>query len=123
MKTITHPLFIVLALIYAVYYGLKQTDLVFPVLISNYLADLLSIFLVNTFALWAIRKIKKSPQLELPVSLVLLSVVMFTLFFEFILPQQSPIYVYDPWDVLCYAISGAAYIVWRKTGANSKPSR
>lgn len=114
MKTVTHPLFIVLALIYAVYYGLKQTDLVFPIFISSYLADLLSIFLVNTFTLWALRKIKKRPNLELPPALVLLSVIMFSVFFEFYLPQKSPIYVYDPWDILCYAISGMAYIFWRK---------
>lgn len=114
MKTITHPLFIVLALTYIVYYCLKQTDFVFPVFISNYLADLLSIFLVNTFALWVIRKVKNKPQLELSVPLVFLSVIMFSIFFEFILPQKSSIYVYDPWDVLCYAISGAGYVLWRR---------
>lgn len=114
MKTISHPLFIVLALIYVVYYSLKQTDFVFPVFISNYLADLLSIFLVNTFTLWSIRKIKNRPNLELPPHLVLLSVVMFSIFFEFVLPLKSPIYVYDPWDILCYTISGAVYVLWRK---------
>ncbi|PWH85098.1 hypothetical protein [Brumimicrobium oceani] len=114
MKTIAHPLFIVLALIYASYYSLKQTDLVFPVLISSYLADLLSIFLVNTFTLWCIRKIKNRPSLELPPILVLFSVVMFSVFFEFILPQKSSLYIYDPWDILCYAISGVAYIFWRR---------
>ncbi|WP_107038960.1 hypothetical protein [Brumimicrobium mesophilum] len=113
MKTITHPIFIVLATIYAVYYGLKQTDVVFPLFISNYLADLLSIFLVNTFTLWCIRKIKNRPYLELPIPLILMSVVMFSIFFEFVLPQKSSIYIYDPWDVLCYFISGMAYIFWR----------
>jgi hypothetical protein len=114
MKTITHPLFIVLALIYAVYYGLKQTDFIFPVFISNYLADLLSIFLVNTFTLWSLRKIKKRPSLELPIYLVILCIVMFALFFEFILPQKNPMHVYDIWDILCYLISGVAYIFWRR---------
>src|SRR5690554_7644742 len=94
MKTISHPLFLVLATCYAVYYGLKQTDLVLPVFITSYLADLLSIFLVNTFALWIIRKMKNSPKLELPIAMVFLSVIMFSVFFEFFLPQQSPQYVY-----------------------------
>lgn len=114
MKTITHPLFIVLAALYALYYGLKQTDMVFPLFISNYLADLLSIFLVNTFTLWCIRKIKHRPNLELPIPLILMSIVMFSVFFEFILPLKSPVYVYDPWDILCYFISGVGYILWRK---------
>lgn len=114
MKTITHPLFILLALVYILYYGLKQTDFIFPELISNYLADLLSIFLVNTFALWSIRKIKNKPYLELPPYLVLLSVVLFALFFEILLPYQSSVYIHDPWDILCYLISGLVFILWRK---------
>lgn len=114
MRTITHPLFIFLALVYTFYYFLKQTDFVFPVLISNYLADLLSIFLVNTFALWAIRKIQNNPHLELPPYLILLSIVLFTLLFEVLLPQQSSVYIYDPLDILCYFISGMTYIAWRK---------
>lgn len=114
MKTITHPFFIILGLVYAVYYGLKQTDFVFPLLISNYLADLLSIFLVNTFTLWSVRKIKNKPSVELPIYLVFLSIVMFSIFFEFILPNKSSNYVYDFWDIVCYAISGAGYILWRK---------
>ena len=114
MKTISHPLFIVLASVYAIYYGLKQTDVIFPLFISNYLADLLSIFLVNTFTLWCIRKIKRRPNLELPISLILMSVVMFSVFFEFVLPLKSPVYIYDPWDMLCYFISGVAYILWRR---------
>ncbi|HLV41294.1 MAG TPA: hypothetical protein VKY37_03355, partial [Brumimicrobium sp.] len=113
MRTITHPLFIILAIIYVVYYGLKQTDFVFPVLVSSYLADLLCIFLVNTFALWFLRKIKRTPHLELPVSMVLLSVIMFSVFFEYILPQQSTLYIYDPWDIFCYFISGTVYVLWR----------
>src|SRR5690554_7454267 len=76
MKTISHPLFLVLATCYAVYYGLKQTDVVLPVFITSYLADLLSIFLVNTFALWIIRKMKNSPKLEVPIAMVFLSVIM-----------------------------------------------
>jgi len=114
MKTISHPLFLVLATCYAVYYGLKQTDVVLPVFITSYLADLLSIFLVNTFALWIIRKMKNSPKLEVPIAMVFLSVIMFSVFFEFFLPQQSPQYVYDPWDILCYFISGTAYVFWRR---------
>lgn len=114
MKTITHPLFIVLALIYISYYGLKQTEIVFPLFISNYLADLLSIFLVNTFALAIIRKVQNKPKLEFSPFLVLLSVVMFSLFFELYLPTKSNVYIQDPWDVLCYFISGGMYVFWRK---------
>lgn len=116
MKTITHPLFIVLAIIYIVYYGLKQTDLEFPLLVSNYLADLLSIFLVNTFALWTIRKVKNRPRMEFHPVLILVSILMFTFFFELLLPQQSSIYVYDPWDILCYFISGTALLFGVKVG-------
>lgn len=114
MRTISHPLFIVLAMIYIAYYALKQTDITFPLWISNYLADLLSIFLVNTVALWLIRKIKVKPNLEFSQHLVLLSIVMFSVFFEFYLPLKSTIYVYDAYDIVCYFISGVGFVIWRK---------
>ncbi|WP_123776013.1 hypothetical protein [Brumimicrobium aurantiacum] len=114
MKTITHPYFIVSALIYLVYYGLKQTDIQLPIFISNYLADLLSVFLVNTFVLWCIRKVQKRPEYELSTSMVFLSVVLFSVFFEIYLPNQNTKHVADVWDILCYLISGISYVLWRK---------
>lgn len=114
MKTVSHPLFIVLFVIYGTYYGLKQTNIVLPELITSYLADLFSVFLVNALVLWIVRKAKGLPQLEFHPVLVLLSVVLFSFYFEYYLPQRSSIYTSDIGDVFCYFISGFAYVFWRK---------
>lgn len=115
MKTIKHPFFIVISAIYLSYYIIKQTDLSVPVFVSSYLADLLCIIIVNTFALWLIRKIKNLPHYEFSIGTVSLSVLLFSVYFEVVLPQVNNYHVADVWDVLCYLISGFVYLFWRKT--------
>lgn len=115
MKTIKHPFFIVISAIYLSYYIIKQTDLSVPVFVSSYLADLLCIIIVNTFALWLIRKIKNLPHYEFSIGTVSLSVLLFSVYFEVVLPQVNSYHVADVWDVLCYLISGFVYLFWRKT--------
>lgn len=115
MKTIKHPFFIVIYAIYLSYYIIKQTDLSVPVFVSSYLADLLCIIIVNTFALWLIRKIKNLPHYEFSIGTVSLSVLLFSVYFEVVLPQVNSYHVADVWDVLCYLISGFVYLFWRKT--------
>lgn len=114
MKTIKHPFFIVISAIYLSYYIIKQTDLSVPVFVSSYLADLLCIIIVNTFALWLIRKIKNLPHYEFSIGTVSLSVLLFSVYFEVVLPQVNSYHVADVWDVLCYLISGFVYLFWRK---------
>lgn len=114
MKTIGHPLFIFLFSVYILYYALKQTTLAMPVFVTNYLADLLSIVVVNTILLFVIRRIKKMPAYELPTAMVVASVILFGLYFEFYLPTKSSVYVRDYADILCYSISGIFYVLWRK---------
>jgi len=90
MKTITHPQFLFLASINLVYYSLKQTDVVFPELISNYLADLLRIFLINTVILFIIRKLKNKPRFELPSILVWIGILMATVFLNLYWHNKNP---------------------------------
>lgn len=115
MKTIKHPFFIVIYAIYLSYYIIKQTDLSVPVFVSSYLADLLCIIIVNTFALWLIRKIKNLPHYEFSIGTVSLSMLLFSVYFEVVLPQVNSYHVADVWDILCYLISGFVYLFWRKT--------
>ena len=120
MKTIKHPFFIVISTIYFTYYLIKQTDWVAPVFISSFLSDLLCIIIVNTVALWLIRKVKKMPEYELSSGMVFLSVILFSLYFEIILPQVNTYHIADSWDVLCYTLSGITYLFWREFGDLSR---
>jgi len=91
-----------------------------PEIISSYLADFLSLFIVNTIILWLIRVIKSNNKLELQPEMVLLSFLLFSVFFEFYLPAVNEYYHRDYLDVLCYAISAIGFLVWRKKHASLK---
>lgn len=119
MKTIGHPLFILLLLAYVVYYVLKHLQIPMPELITNYFADLLSLFLINTFVLFLIRKIVTEPTFELSPGMVVISLVLITVIFEIIQPAVNSYFVADPIDVICYGLSATLYLIWRKTGTRS----
>jgi hypothetical protein len=114
MKSISHPLFILLFTIYIIYYSLKTIGLSMPEFITSYLADLLSLFLVNTVITWIIRTIKSDKYYELNPAMVVLSFVMFSLFFELYLPSVNYYYKTDFWDIFCYALSAFGFLFWRR---------
>lgn len=91
-----------------------------PEIITSYLADLLSLFIVNTLILWIIRKIKGDNQIELAWQMVFLSLVLFTFFFEVLLPRYNSYYQADILDVLCYTLSAIGFLSWRKQLANKE---
>lgn len=116
MKTVSHPIFIIVLLVYLTYYILKHTGFEMPALITSYLADILSLFLINTLVLFILRKIYSKPNLELSVGMIVISIILITLIFEVIQPMINEYFVADPIDLLCYLISGSLYYVWRKSG-------
>lgn len=114
MKTISHPLFLSVFFIYLVYYTLKILQIQMPEFVTSYLADLLSLFIVNTFILWVIRLVKSNQNLELHNEMVLLSFILFSAFFEFYLPAVNEYYHRDYLDIALYAISAFGFILWRR---------
>jgi len=119
MKTIGHPIFLVVFSIYIMYYILKHLGTEMPVLITSYLADLLSLFLINTLVLFVLRKIYSSPNLELSVGMIIISLILITLIFEVIQPMKDEYFVADPIDILCYLTSATLYYFWRKAGTSN----
>jgi branched-subunit amino acid ABC-type transport system permease component len=117
MKTIGHTIFLVAFFTYLMYYVLKHLGTEMPVLITSYLADLLSLFLINTLVLFVLRKIYSRPNLELSVGMIIISFVLITVLFEVIQPMKDNYFVADPIDILCYLISASIYYLWRKVGA------
>lgn len=114
MKTISHPLFIIVFSAYVSYYFLKILNIRMPEIITNYLADLLSLFIVNTVILWILRIIKSNKKIELKPEMVIASFLMFSVFFEFYLPSINNYYYLDYLDVLCYLTSALSFLFWRK---------
>jgi hypothetical protein len=114
MKTVSHPLFLGIFLIYLVYYTLKSLQIQMPEFVTSYVADLLSLFIVNTFVLWLIRLVKSNKNLELTPLMIFLSFILFTGFFEFYLPTVNGYYHRDYLDIACYGISAFGFILWRR---------
>jgi hypothetical protein len=120
MKTISHPLFLSIFFIYMVYYTLKTLSFPIPEIVTSYLADLLSLFIVNTAVLYLIRLIKANKSLELKPEMILISFLLFTGFFEFYLPVVNKYYHRDYLDIVCYAISSFGFIFWRRNAHRLK---
>lgn len=85
-----------------------------PEIVSSYLADLLSLFIVNTVVLWGIRRVKSDNNLELKPEMVILSFILFAVFFEFYLPTVNEYYHGDYLDIACYAIGAFGFLLWRR---------
>jgi hypothetical protein len=85
-----------------------------PEIVTSYLADVLSLFIVNTFILWIIRFIKANKSFELQPEMVIISFLLFTGFFEFYLPVVNDYYHRDYLDIVCYGLSSFGFIVWRR---------
>ena len=85
-----------------------------PEFVTSYLADLLSLFIVNTVVLWGIRLVKSNKKLELQPEMIIISFVLFAGFFEFYLPAVNEYYHRDYLDIACYAIGALGFILWRR---------
>lgn len=114
MKTVYHPLFLCIFFIYLIYYTLKMLQIQMPELVTSYLADLLSLFIVNTVVLRLIRLVQSNNSLEIKPRMVIISIVLFSGFFEFYLPAVNDYYHRDYLDIACYSISGFGFIMWRE---------
>jgi hypothetical protein len=114
MKTVSHPLFLSVFFTYLVYYALKMLQIQMPEFVTSYLADLVSLFIVNTVVLWLIRLVKSDKNLELNPEMVILSFILFAGFFEFYLPVLDEYYHRDYLDIACYAIGAFGFILWRR---------
>lgn len=82
--------------------------------IFHYLNDFLAIPIVATICLHAVWFIKKDYILRLNAFTILSLIALFSIFFEYYLPQQSHRYTGDIWDVVCYFLGGIVFYLLQK---------
>ncbi|GAB5416043.1 MAG: hypothetical protein Crog4KO_13730 [Crocinitomicaceae bacterium] len=75
-----------------------------------YFTDLLFVPAMCTFALLAVRRIKKDPKVIIPARNIYLQVLAVSLYFEWYLPSQDSAYTSDPWDVVMYILGGFIFL-------------
>ncbi|WP_164905144.1 hypothetical protein [Aequorivita ciconiae] len=82
--------------------------------VFHYLNDFLAIPIVATVCLNVVWLIRNDYSLRLNLFTVLSLVALFSVFFEYYLPQQSHRYTGDVWDVVCYFLGGVVFYSLQK---------
>lgn len=83
--------------------------------ITSYLKDILCIPIIATICLHVIWLIRGNKKNRLSVFTIICLVIMYSIYFEYLLPKNSDFYIADIYDVFCYALGGIVfYILQRK---------
>ena len=106
--------FIFLGIIGISVYVMQKCGIRLPVFVNNHLNDLL-IVPINLFAVQLLWGILTGTTVFLRFSIVASSVLFYSIFFEFILPQFNSRYTADWWDVLCYLSGGLLFWLYQYT--------
>jgi hypothetical protein len=84
-----------------------------PTLLRSYLADVLTLPLELTLALYCMRRwYFRNPRFVLPASWIFSSWVVMAIWFEGILPMHDARATADPFDVVAYALGGLIFWRW-----------
>lgn len=94
--------------------SLKSFTIAGPNWTFHYLNDFLAIPIVATFCLNGVWFIKKDNNIRLNIFTILSLVALFSLVFEYYLPQQSYRYTGDICDVVCYFLGGVVFFFLQK---------
>lgn len=108
MQRFYFPVFCTLA---AAVYVTQHYSAVVPVLVNNYLNDLLCMPIVLKISQTAVRYIKSDRKLKIPLKISLTLTLLYAVYFEFVLPQFQSRYTADPIDVVLYFL-GLLFFVW-----------
>jgi hypothetical protein len=82
-------------------------------LLNSYLADVLALPLVLSAALWLMRHVYfGSAVFTLPLSWIIASWTVFSIWFELLLPHLQPGATGDISDILAYALGGVVFWRW-----------
>lgn len=90
-----------------------------PEWIFHYLNDFLAIPMVATLCLHGVWLIKEDRSIRLNGFAILSLVVLFSVVFEYYLPQQDHRYTGDVWDVVCYGLGGVVFYILQKMASDS----
>ena len=85
-----------------------------PNWIFHYLNDFLVIPIVATVGLHGVWFIRKDKSIRLNIFTILSLVALFSILFEYYLPQKSYRYTGDIWDVVCYLLGGIVFYILQK---------
>ena len=101
-------------LIFAIVQSLKIFSIAAPQWVFSYVNDFLVIPIIATISLHGIWLLKNSKAIRLNGFTIASLVLLYSIYFEYYLPQTSPRYTGDIWDVVCYALGGLVFYVLQR---------
>lgn len=101
-------------------YGAQSLELSIPRLINNYFNDLICMPFVLKICQYTVRIVKSDSKLTLPTSLQVVVTLIFSIYFEFILPIYNPRYTSDWVDVIMYFLGLLIFITIERQSFYSK---
>lgn len=104
--------FIISALLFSTNQLVLLSEIQHPFL-SGYVDDILVIPIVLSLVTILIRFFTKNPSFRVDLGMLITSVVLFSIAFEWLLPRFSDKYTADPIDVLCYCVGAIVYYRFR----------
>lgn len=108
-------LYVLLSLIvFIAVQNLKFFSVPGPNWIFHHLNDFLVIPMVGLACLHGVWFIRQDNTIRMHIFTILSLVALFSIVFEYYLPQQSYRYTADVWDVMCYFIGGLMFYILQK---------
>ena len=93
---------------------LKFLSIPGPSWVFHHLNDFLAIPMIATICLHAVWWMKNDKSIRLDIFSILTLVILFSISFEYYLPQHSYRYTGDIWDVVCYFLGGVVFYILQK---------
>jgi len=107
-------LFMVLAMLYSVLFFIKHSNIAAPVIIRNYLADLLCMPFTLSLFVMLMRWLKRQLTFQLSAAMIVFSVTYIAFMFEYFLPKYYSGLTADSVDIGMYALGGMFYFLFQK---------
>lgn len=95
-------------------YASQKLAIPLPLLVNNYLNDLLCIPLVLGALIFIIRKIKHDPKFKLPLGFIFILSSYYAIYFEYYLPKINSRYTSDWIDVVLYFLGGILFYLFQR---------
>ncbi|MBW7466273.1 hypothetical protein ABID22_000054 [Pontibacter aydingkolensis] len=119
MKTLRHPIFLASLLLFCLNQVLELLHIyIWP--LHTHLDDLLCMPVILTLILAAERLYFRNPYFVLPRHYIVVSVLLFSIVFEGILPLLAAKYTADAWDIVAYVVGA---LIFHKNINRSMPAQ
>ncbi|NRT13004.1 hypothetical protein [Flavobacterium sp. 14A] len=114
MNMLSKILYSLMFVIAASIYVLQKLTIALPLVVNNYLNDLLCMPLVFGALTFIVRKLKNEPQFILPFGFIFILSSYYAVFFEYYLPRTNTRYTSDWLDVALYFIGGMLFYFYQR---------